>query len=256
MEIFHPELTVILLLASCASAFLAGIIKGAVGFGMPMVLISLLSSFLSPNLALAGLILPTLLTNGIQAFREGTVMVIHDLRQFRVFLIVGGIAMIFGAQLVTVIPQSSLFAVIGCAVLLFTILQLSGWRPYLEHHMRALAEVILGSVAGFVGGMSGVWGPPTVMMLTVFETPKNAQLRIQGVVYGMGAILLTASHIMSGVLDASTALFSLMLVIPAIVGMQLGFFLSDKLNQDGFRRATLIVLAITALNLLRRAFGA
>ena len=48
-------------LALCIALF-AGLVKGVVGFGLPTILISGLSTFLSPELALAGLILPTVLT--------------------------------------------------------------------------------------------------------------------------------------------------------------------------------------------------
>lgn len=50
---------------------LAGLVKGVTGFAMPLIMISALSSFLTPDLALAGLILPTLVTNFSQAFRQG-----------------------------------------------------------------------------------------------------------------------------------------------------------------------------------------
>ena len=55
-----------------AIGLLAGFVKGAVGFAMPMILISGLGSILPAELALAALILPTLVTNGMQALRQGT----------------------------------------------------------------------------------------------------------------------------------------------------------------------------------------
>ena len=58
------------LVLSFGVALLAGLVKGMVGFAMPMILISGLGSFLSPELALAGLILPTLATNAIQALQH------------------------------------------------------------------------------------------------------------------------------------------------------------------------------------------
>lgn len=59
------------LLICLAVAMLAGVVKGMVGFAMPMILVSALSSFLTPELALAGLILPTVVTNGFQELRQG-----------------------------------------------------------------------------------------------------------------------------------------------------------------------------------------
>lgn len=52
-------------------ALVAGTIKGLVGFAMPMIMVSGLSSIMAPDLALAGLILPTLVTNGFQALKQG-----------------------------------------------------------------------------------------------------------------------------------------------------------------------------------------
>ena len=49
----------------------AGLVKGVVGFAMPTILISGLSSFMAPDLALACLIVPTVLTNAWQALRQG-----------------------------------------------------------------------------------------------------------------------------------------------------------------------------------------
>ncbi|PUB14804.1 hypothetical protein [Yoonia sediminilitoris] len=61
------------LCAPAALAFLGGVVKGTVGFAMPMILISGLSMFLSPEIALADLILPTLSSNIWQVMRQGVV---------------------------------------------------------------------------------------------------------------------------------------------------------------------------------------
>ena len=57
--------------AAMTITLFAGFVKGAVGFAMPMIMISAFSSFLPPEIALAGLILPTLFSNISQAFRQG-----------------------------------------------------------------------------------------------------------------------------------------------------------------------------------------
>ena len=69
-----------------AVAMMAGVVKGLVGFAMPMVLISGLGMFLPPEIALAGLILPTLVTNVIQALRQGWAAAWTSVKQFRIFL--------------------------------------------------------------------------------------------------------------------------------------------------------------------------
>jgi len=229
----------------------AGVIKGMVGFGMPTILISGLSTFLSPELALAGLILPTLVTNGMQALRQGLGEAWASIIRFRVFLIAGGVVLASSAQLVRVLPPEIMFMIIGFAVSGFALMQLAGWQPKLPEKSNVL-EVGIGAFAGFIGGLSGVWGPPTIAYLVARNTPKAEQIRVQGVIFGLGAVVLLFAHMQSGVVTWQTLPFSALLVVPAVVGLLIGFQLHDRIDQRQFKHLTLIVLFISGLNLIRR----
>ena len=233
-------------------AFVAGVVKGIVGFAMPMIMISLLSSIVSPTLALAGLILPTVATNGFQALRQGPRAALQAVLAFRVFMAVGLVALLLGAQVTALVAQDTLLLLIGVPVLVFALVQLAGWAPRPNPARRAPIEAATGLGAGFIGGMSGVWGPPTVMLLTALDTPKATHMRTQGVIYGLGAVALVVAHIGSGVLTWQTAQFSALLVPSALLGMRLGVMVSDRFEQHMFRRATLAVLVLVSLNLVRR----
>ena len=232
-------------------ALAAGAIKGVVGFAMPTIMISGLASFMSPELALAGLILPTLVTNGMQALRQGIGAALRSIKTFRVFLGVGLAMLLASAQLVRVLPIGWLFLGIGVPITVFTLSQLAGWRP--ATIARSLkVEASVGALAGFVGGLSGVWGPPTVAYLTAIDTPKQEHLRIQGVIYGLGATALFLAHLQSGVIRAETLPLSVWLVCPAVLGLWIGFKVQDRINQALFRKVTLWVLLLAGLNLIRR----
>lgn len=252
MQSLWPELTSLSFLLALSVALLAGVVKGVVGFAMPMIMISGLSSVMAPELALAGLILPTLITNGMQALRQGGGAALASIRRFRLFLLVGLIALLVSSQLVSVMPSEWLLLAIGVPVAGFACLQLAGWQPRLSGQTRAL-DAGIGGFAGFIGGLSGVWGPPLVAYLTAMNTEKREQMRIQGVIYGLGAVALTFAHMLSGVFDRTGAAFSAALIVPAVIGMVLGGLVQDRIDQRLFRRATLVVLLIAALNLLRRA---
>lgn len=251
MDMVFGSLSAQLFFAASAVAFFAGTVKGIVGFAMPIIMISGMSTFLDPDLALAGLILPTLFTNVHQAGRQGAAVAWETTKRFRLFLIVGGIALILGAQLVAVLERNTLFIVIGGPVLLFVSLQLLGWRPQLQRRTVGI-EAGVASIAGLSGGLSGVWGPPTILYLTALNTPKADHVRVQGVVYGLGSVLLLVAHIKSGILNLATIPFSLALVVPAALGMMLGLKIQDRFDQETFRTATLVVLLFAAANLLRR----
>ncbi|WP_319825589.1 sulfite exporter TauE/SafE family protein [Thalassovita sp.] len=233
-------------------ALLAGVIKGMVGFAMPMVMVSGLSSIVGAEWALAGLILPTVATNLWQALRQGRAAAWDSVKRFRVFLLCGLVTLVASAQLVRVLPGDVLLLTIGGPVVVFALIQLFGVKVRLPEDGHHLAEAGVGGFAGAIGGMSGIWGPPTVMYLTAINTPKRDQIRIQGVIYGLGAVALLGAHVGSGVMRAETLPFSLALLAPALAGTWLGFKVQDQIDQVAFRKATLVVLMIAGLNLIRR----
>jgi len=238
--------------AALLIAFFAGAVKGVTGFAMPMVFISGLGTFLAPELALAGLIIPTLLTNLWQAVRQGWRSALLSARDHWRFLSIALLCLIISAKFVTALPGSRLFLVLGVPVTVFAVLQLIGWRLTIKPEKRRQAELGIGTLAGTLGGLSDVWGPPTVMYLTALSTPKVEHGRVQGVVYGTGALAMTAAHLNSGILNASGLTFSTLLILPAVLGMLAGFWVQDRLDQERFRWAILIVLTVAGLNLIRR----
>lgn len=257
MDAVYSILSPTLFLIALIIALCAGIIKGIVGFAMPTVLLSGLSTFIAPELALAGLLLPTLVTNGMQVFRHGWREVLSTIKRFRVFLGVGAVMMFGAAQLVPVMPSQTLLLIIGVLVTGFAFWQLSGRAPEpgTFDQGRGL-DVGFGAGAGLIGGLSGMWGPPTVAYLTMIGTQKKQQMLAQGVIYGLGAVLLVVGHLKSGVLNAATVPLSLALLPPAILGMWIGSRISDRFDQTTFRKVTLLVLIFGGLNLLRRGlFG-
>ena len=232
----------------------AGLVKGIVGFALPMVFISGLSLILPPEMALAGLILPTLVTNGVQALAQGPKAALLSTRQFSIFLVSGLVLLLASAQLVLKIPREVFLGGIGIMVVSFSLLQLSGYRFQVRRENKGIAFLV-GSMTGFVGGLSGVWGPPTVAYLTAMNTKKEDQLRVQGVVYGLGAVALLFAHITSGILSWSTLQLSAVLVLPAMAGLWIGRRFQKHIDQALFSKATLAVLVVAGLNLLRLAWA-
>lgn len=252
MESLFADMTPLTFALCMMVGLLAGVIKGMVGFAMPMVMVSGLSSLVGAEWALAGLILPTVLTNLWQALRQGPAAALASVKRFRVFLLCGLVALLASAQLVRLLPEDTLLLMIGGPVVLFALIQLFGLKPPLPQDGHHVVEAGVGSVAGFVGGMSGIWGPPTVMYLTAINTPKQDQIRIQGVIYGLGAVALLGAHIGSGVMRTETLPFSGALLFPALLGTWLGFQVQDRIDQAAFKKATLVILLVAGGNLIRR----
>ena len=248
MQIAAPSAWITMLLV----AFFAGIVKGVVGFSMPMVMVSGLGSVVSAELAIAGMILPALVTNLWQALRQGPRAAWSAIRRFRIFLLAGVVVLLFAAQLVAILPQHVVLLIIGVPILLFAVSSLLGQPLRFPSNPSPMVEALIGGLTGFFGGVSGIWGATTVAMLTAQDIGKHEQMRIQGVIFGLGAVALMFAHMASGVFRYETAPFSAILVVPAVIGIGLGFAIQDRIDQTVFRRVTLLVLLIAGANLIRR----
>lgn len=235
------------------SALFAGAVKGVVGFGMPMLMISLLGSVIAPDLALAGLILPTVVSNFTQFASHSPQSLVDTVKRFRWFLIFGGVALVLSSQLVVWLPTELFLGGLGVIIVLFSFMQAVGINLKVSQTPSLKTDALVGGLAGTLGGFSGVWGPPTVAYLTAMGTEKEAQMRIQGLIYFLGAVLLTVAHLKSGILNATTAAMSAILVLPAMLGMFVGGHFRARIDQAAFRKATVLVLFIAGANLIRRA---
>ena len=108
-------------------------------------------------------------------------------------------------------------------------------------------------VAGFFGGLSGIWGPPIVMYLIASGLPKLELVRAQSLSFLLGSVVLLLAHLRSGVLNPVTLPASAWMVLPTMAAMFVGYAVHDRLDQERFGKLTLAVLVLTGLNLVRRA---
>jgi uncharacterized protein len=237
--------------ALCLAA--GGFAKGVVGFALPLIALSLMGSFLPYEAAVALLIVPTLVSNLAQSLRNGAGAAWASLAEFWRLIAVMMVTIALAAQLVVILPDRVLFGVLGASITAFGLSQLAGWQARFPAHRRAAVETGVALVAGFFGGISGVWGPPIVMYLLSARVPKVEMVRVQSLCFLFGSLVLLGAHLKSGVLDAVTAPASAWLVLPTMAAMVLGYRVQDRLDQALFRKATLWVLVVAGLNLLRRA---
>jgi uncharacterized protein len=239
--------------AALAITLFAGFVKGAVGFAMPMILVSAFAVFLPQELALAGLILPTLTANISQAFRQGVGPARETAFTYRRFLIATVVFIALSAPFAELIPRAVYLLMLGVPIATFAALQLMGRSLAIKLHHRDRAEWLLGVVGGVYGGVSGIWGPPLLVLLLSTGADKLQAIRAQGVVFLIGAVALLAAHLGTGIANPQSLGFSAALCVPALLGLYAGYYVQDRLDQQRFRRWTQALLVLTGLNMVRQA---
>ena len=252
MPAFIDMLTPSVFAFALCVTLVAGFVKGAVGFAMPLIMISGMGIMIAPDLVVAGIVFPILISNGLQVARAGFGKAGEALRDHWLYVTLVCVMILIAAQFVRSIPPDLFFIVLGVPVVGLCFVQLIGWRPIIPLHMRRPFEWVAGILSGTLGGLSGTWGPPTVLYLLALDTPRDRQMAVQGVIYGLGSVMLLLGHLQSGILNPQTWGFSASLVPAALIGLWVGFRLGDRFDQERFRKVTLLVLMIAGANLIRR----
>jgi len=140
-----------LTLALCfAVALLAGVVKGATGFAMPLIMVSGISSLTNPKLAIAGMLISVVLSNGVQTFRKGVAPALLVAREFWRYLLMVCVAIFLAAQLVPYLPNQLFFLILGVPVVGLSLVQLFGLRPSIPAQHPITMELLMGALSGIL----------------------------------------------------------------------------------------------------------
>ena len=228
-----------------------GFVKGAIGVGLPVVAIAVMSGFLPVPKVLALVVVPIVLTNLWQAIQSGSPG--EPLKRFWPMILCLLLFIWLSARLVVGLDPNVLYGLIGSVLILFVVTDRfkGGWdvSPAAE---RWLAPMV-GSVGGVLGGVSTIWGPPMMMYFVTLRLPKEMYIRTVGLVWFVASIPLVFAYVRHGILTVESTTISAMACIPAFVGLIAGQKIRHRINQRTFRTILLAFLFLSGLNLLRRA---
>ena len=104
----------------------SGLVKGLIGFGLPLVAVSLISSFFDINLALALIVLPIVFTNLWQGLAGRRVVV--TLRRFWPVLVMLSLGIWLGSRVVVAVEPAVVLITLGCVVVIYSVLELTAFR--------------------------------------------------------------------------------------------------------------------------------
>ncbi len=225
-----------------------GIVKGALGVGLPLVAVPLLSLGMPPHMAIALLVVPVLASNFWQAVESG--QFVPTLRRFG-----GLIAAQFGATVLTVrmtlnLSGAQLSAMLAGAVLVAVALM--AWRPTLQisASRERVVGVSVGLLSGLLGGVSSLTGPVIITYLMALRLHRDEFVGSISIIYLSGALPLYGAMLLFGRLGPAELTGSLLALVPMAAGLLIGKALRQRLDENLFRRLLLAFLAVLALLLL------
>lgn len=228
-----------------------GLVKGTIGIGLPIASVAILSQFLEVPLVLALVTLPIVATNFWQAVQAGKL--VEPLRRFWPMIACLLIFVWLSTKLVVELEPDLLYGLIGLTVAVFTVTSYVKPSRALSSTQERWAGPLAGTLGGFLGGISTIWGPPMTMYFIMIRLPKEEFIRAVGLVWFAGSVPLLLGYIDNGILTPRTAQMSMLAALPAFAGLWLGQRLRNLIPQETFRKVVLLALFVIGLNLIRRA---
>ncbi|SDY82379.1 hypothetical protein SAMN05444004_103232 [Jannaschia faecimaris] len=149
-------------------AALAGLVRGFSGFGTALIYVPLASLSLPPLWVLVTLTVMDLigpLPNIPRAFRDGRP------RQVAVLAGTAALTLLPGLWLLDRMPAEVFRWLVAGLCLVTVILMASGWRW--SGRMTPVVTVAAGGLSGFLGGVSGLAGPPVILIYMSAPLPAK-----------------------------------------------------------------------------------
>ena len=230
---------------------LASFIKGAIGFGFPTVSTPILALFMDVKRAVAILIVPNLVMDGIQTLRRSGLL--QTLRRHAVLYGCGIVGTFLGTQLLTMVSGQVALLILGAFVIAFVAVNASRFTLRVEPRWEQVLSPPVGLFAGVLGGITNVPGTPLVLYFYALGMDKVEFVRsisLSFVVYKTTQLLaVTQAGLMTG------RLFGLSLFATALGlgAFWCGLRVQDRVAQETFNRVVLGFLAVLGVWLVIRA---
>jgi uncharacterized membrane protein YfcA len=241
----------VLLVLVTATFIVAGLVKGVVGMGMPTVSLALLAATVGLPSAMALLLAPTIITNVWQALVGGYLKQI--VWRLWPFLLASVVTVWLGVAILARVDVRWLSGLLGVLIAFYALAGLFNLGLGKLVSRGRHAAPVNGALTGLLTGMTGSSVFPGVAYLQSLGLPRDMLIQAMGVLFVVTTMALGLSMGGQRLLSVELGLLSLGAVVPALVGMQLGQRLRQRLSETTFRRVFLSGLLAMGLYLLVRS---
>ena len=231
----------------------AGLLKGSLGFGAPLIAVPALAMLVGTRTAIVLGPIPFVLANLVLLLRRPVDAA--AMRRFLPIVLTLVPATFVGGLLLANVNTAALSVVVGAVTIGFAALSGVGIHLRVPVRYEWPGSLALGATAGLLNGSTSIPGPLFATYLAGLRLDPRA------FVYGITLLLFTGniaqviSYSRLGLYTSERLLASLALAPTFLLGQQIGFRIHDRLHPERFRRAVLVMVALSGANLLARGLG-
>jgi uncharacterized protein len=227
---------------------LGGCVKGALGVGLPMVAIPVLSLWIPSPQAIGMMLVPVLSSNLWQAVDGGRLL--QSLRRFRGYMIAQVIATVLTVRMTLALSPSTSKVLLACVLLVGITIMVFQPTLRVSPKNEEIVGTGIGLFSGMLGGVSALTGPIVITYLSSLKLERDNFVASISVIYLSASLPLYGSMLWFHRIAASDVALSAVALLPMAAGLYLGKMLRQRLADAVFRNLLLGFLAILAVLLL------
>src|ERR1700722_7524861 len=219
-----PQLILIMTL----TFFLAGMVKGVTGMGLPTVAMGVLGAVIPPVAAASMLIIPSFVTNVWQLYAGPRFAdLVSRLWPMMLGIVVGTIA---GSWLLTSVNTGWTTTGLGVALALYAGFSLLARPVSVPARFERWLSPLVGLTTGMVTGGTGVFVIPAVPYLQALGLGKEGLVQAMGLSFTISTIALGVGLACGGAFHLDHIGVSALAVVPSLLGMWVGTVVRGRIS--------------------------
>jgi uncharacterized membrane protein YfcA len=229
---------------------IAGVAKGATGIGMPIVGVPLLALIIDVKRAISLITIPLIITNIVQALEGGR---LHA-AAFKLIIPIIAFApgCVLGFEILFRSNQNTSRIISGAMLVLaasLTAVTKRGKRFWVNRQ-TSITAAAAGMSAGIIAGLSGVAGPPVFIYLLGFDPTPKEFTKLAAMFLIAANVIMALALMQASRMDTLATLYSLVAIVPVVVGMIVGQRLRDRIPTAMFRPVVLTFIFAAGAHLV------
>ena len=231
--------------------FVAGLVKGVTGMGLPTVAMGVLGALISPLAAASLLIVPSFVTNIWQLLAGPNLgSLVRRLWPMMLTIVAGTL---LGSRSIAGGDTRPTTTLLGIALVVYCAYTLLARQISIPRRSEPWLSPLIGAITGVTTGATGVFVIPAVPYVQALGLSRDELVQALGLSFTVSTIALAVGLGAQGAIQVDRLSLSAIAVIPALGGMRAGQFVRGLISPVAFRHGFLICLLLLGCEMATRS---
>ncbi|WP_447556498.1 sulfite exporter TauE/SafE family protein [Vreelandella sp. EE22] len=226
----------------------AGVVKGAIGSGVPVIVVPVFTMLYNVQVAIAVLVASNLFSNAIQVWQYRRHLL--PLRFLAAFSLAGCAGILVGTWGLVALSHEWLSLGVAGAIVLYLGIKLARRKMVLPFALANRMVLPVGLVAGVLQGAAGMSAPASITFLNAMQLERRVYIGSISVFFCAITVAQIPALLAAGILTLELGGYSLAAFIVIALAMPLGSALGKRLPYVWFDNLIMLLLSGVALKIV------